>query len=69
MSQSAPSLVSGGFDTEAGAKLSALRWTKFLATAALALCVVVFAVAKSFERTYPWLGFVAAFAGAAGFPA
>jgi uncharacterized membrane-anchored protein YjiN (DUF445 family) len=65
MSQSAPSLVSGGFDTEAGAKLSALRWTKFLATAALALCVVVFAVAKSFEGTYPWLGFVAAFAEAA----
>ena len=65
MSQSASSLVPTAFDSEAGAKLSALRRTKFLATAALVLCVVVFAVTKSFEGRYPWLGFVAAFAEAA----
>jgi len=47
------------------AKLKALRFTKLVATAALALCVAVFAVAKSFEARYPWLGFVAAFAEAA----
>lgn len=50
------------FDTE---KLKALRRTKFAATAALALCVVIFAAAKSFEGRWPWLGFVAAFAEAA----
>lgn len=65
MSQSASSLAPVRFDADADAKLSALRWTKFVATAALALCVVVFALAKSFESTYPWLGFVAAFAEAA----
>ncbi|CCV07470.1 conserved membrane hypothetical protein [Mesorhizobium metallidurans STM 2683] len=52
-------------DADAYAKLSALRRTKFLATAALALCVVIFAVAKSFEGRFAWLGFVAAFAEAA----
>ncbi|MGB3390657.1 MAG: DUF445 family protein [Pseudaminobacter sp.] len=46
-------------------KLAALRRTKALATAALALCVTVFAAAKVFEAQYPWLGFVAAFAEAA----
>lgn len=65
MSQSASPLAPVRFDAEADAKLSALRRTKFLAAAALALCVLVFALAKSFERTYPWLGFVAAFAEAA----
>ncbi|MFD2056852.1 DUF445 domain-containing protein [Mesorhizobium calcicola] len=65
MSQSASSLAPVRFDTDAGAKLSALRRTKFVAAAALALCVLVFAVAKSLEHTYPWLGFVAAFAEAA----
>ncbi|MCZ8547675.1 DUF445 domain-containing protein [Mesorhizobium qingshengii] len=65
MSQSASSLAPVRFDADADAKLSALRWTKFVATAALALCVVVFALAKSFESIYPWLGFVAAFAEAA----
>jgi uncharacterized membrane-anchored protein YjiN (DUF445 family) len=65
MSQSASSLAPVRFDADADAKLSALRWTKFVATAALALCVVVFALAKSFESTYPWLGLVAAFAEAA----
>ncbi|WP_192183535.1 DUF445 domain-containing protein [Mesorhizobium amorphae] len=52
-------------DIDAEVKLSALRRTKFAATAALVLCVLVFALAKSFEGTYPWLGFVAAFAEAA----
>ena len=47
------------------AKLAALRRTKFIAAAALALCVVVFATAKYFEARWPWLGFVAAFAEAA----
>ncbi|RUW61371.1 DUF445 domain-containing protein [Mesorhizobium sp. M7A.F.Ca.US.008.03.1.1] len=65
MSQSASPLAPVRFDAEADAKLSALRRTKFLAAAALALCVLVFAVAKSFEHIHPWLGFVAAFAEAA----
>ncbi|RWO08058.1 MAG: DUF445 domain-containing protein [Mesorhizobium sp.] len=65
MSQSAPALASARFDADAEAKLSALRRTKFVATAALALCVLIFGVAKSFEGHYPWLGFVAAFAEAA----
>ncbi|WP_018428303.1 DUF445 family protein [Hoeflea sp. 108] len=52
----------GGPDTE---KLAVLRRTKFLATAALALCVIVFATAKSLQGRWPWLGFVAAFAEAA----
>lgn len=46
-------------------RLAALRRTKLLATAALVLCVIVFAVAKSFQGRWPWLGFVAAFAEAA----
>ncbi|MBZ9975069.1 DUF445 domain-containing protein [Mesorhizobium sp. B2-7-3] len=65
MAQSDQSLAPVRFDADAGAKLSALRRTKFVATAALALCVVVFALAKSFQSSYPWLGFVAAFAEAA----
>ncbi|MER8826846.1 DUF445 domain-containing protein [Mesorhizobium sp. M0938] len=65
MSQSAPALASARIDADADAKLSALRRTKFVAAAALALCVLIFAVAKSFEGRYPWLGFVAAFAEAA----
>ncbi|MER9295696.1 DUF445 domain-containing protein [Mesorhizobium sp. M0621] len=65
MSQSASSLAPVRFDTDADAKLSALRRTKFVAAAALALCVLVFALAKSFEHIYPWLSFVAAFAEAA----
>ncbi|RWF56274.1 DUF445 family protein, partial [Mesorhizobium sp.] len=65
MSQAAPAMNHVRFDTDAAAKLAALRRTKFVATAALALCVLVFALAKSFEGTYPWLGFVAAFAEAA----
>ncbi|RUM99612.1 DUF445 domain-containing protein [Pseudaminobacter arsenicus] len=46
-------------------KLAALRRTKAIATAALILCVTVFAAAKAFESYWPWLGFVAAFAEAA----
>ncbi|MBZ9671692.1 DUF445 domain-containing protein [Mesorhizobium sp. ES1-3] len=65
MAQSDQSLAPVRFDADAGAKLSALRRTKFVATAALALCVLVFALAKSFQSSYPWLGFVAAFAEAA----
>ncbi|WP_027061542.1 DUF445 domain-containing protein [Mesorhizobium loti] len=65
MSQSAPSLAPVRFDADAAVKLSALRRTKVVATAALALCVLVFALAKSFEKSHPWLGFVAAFAEAA----
>ncbi|RUY25090.1 DUF445 domain-containing protein, partial [Mesorhizobium sp. M7A.F.Ca.CA.001.13.2.1] len=65
MSQSASPLTPVRFDAEADAKLSALRRTKFLAAAALALCVLVFALAKSFEHIHAWLGFVAAFAEAA----
>ncbi|TGQ69376.1 DUF445 domain-containing protein [Mesorhizobium sp. M00.F.Ca.ET.186.01.1.1] len=52
-------------DADADAKLAALRWTKLVAAAALAFCVLAFALAKSFESARPWLGFVAAFAEAA----
>ncbi|RUX90066.1 DUF445 family protein, partial [Mesorhizobium sp. M2A.F.Ca.ET.040.01.1.1] len=65
MSKSAPALAPVRFDADAQAKLSALRRTKFIAAAALALCILVFALAKSFQAAYPWLGFVAAFAEAA----
>ncbi|RUU31812.1 DUF445 domain-containing protein, partial [Mesorhizobium sp. M6A.T.Ca.TU.002.02.2.1] len=47
MSQSAPTLASARFDADADAKLSALRRTKFVAAAALPLCVLGFVVAKS----------------------
>ncbi|MCP9231361.1 DUF445 domain-containing protein [Mesorhizobium sp. LMG 17147] len=57
------SVASARFDADA--KLSALRRTKFVAAAALAFCVLVFAVAKSLESRHAWLGFVAAFAEAA----
>ncbi|MER9565272.1 DUF445 domain-containing protein, partial [Mesorhizobium sp. M0571] len=62
MSRPAPVLASVAavrFDADADAKLSALRRTKFVATAALAFCVLVFAVAKSLESRHAWLGFVA----------
>lgn len=47
------------------AKIEALRRTKFLATASLALCLLVFLLAKYFESRWPLLGFVAAMAEAA----
>ncbi|RWE29100.1 DUF445 domain-containing protein [Mesorhizobium sp.] len=62
MSQSVQASVAFGGDT---AKLTALRRTKSVAAAALALCIAVFALAKSFQGSQPWLGFVAAFAEAA----
>ncbi len=65
MAQSAQASTFVRVDADADAKLAALRRTKFLATAALALCVLVFALAKSHEGAYPWLGYVAAFAEAA----
>jgi len=68
MSRSVEVLAQGSpvrFDVDAAVKLAALRRTKFVATAALALCVLVFALAKSIESARPWLGFVAAFAEAA----
>ncbi|MER8462310.1 DUF445 domain-containing protein [Mesorhizobium sp. M1396] len=65
MAQSAQAMTPSRTGSDANANLSALRRTKFAATAALALCVLVFAIAKSFEHGYPWLGFVAAFAEAA----
>ncbi|WP_245415868.1 MULTISPECIES: DUF445 domain-containing protein [Mesorhizobium] len=46
-------------------KIAALRRTKFVATSALVLCVAVFAAAKLMQASYPWLGYVAAFAEAA----
>lgn len=60
-----PGEKSGQADREQADKLSALRRTKFVAAAALALCVAVFVAARSFEARYPWLGLVAAFAEAA----
>ncbi|TPI72124.1 DUF445 domain-containing protein [Mesorhizobium sp. B2-8-9] len=65
MPQSASAPAPVRFDADAKAKLSALRRTKFVAAAALALCILVFALAKSFEGGHPWLGFVAAFSEAA----
>src|SRR5688500_12726014 len=61
----APVEATLSFAGDDDSKLKALRWTKFIATAALALCVVVFMLAKYFEPRLPWLGFVAAFAEAA----
>lgn len=46
-------------------KLAALRFTKAIAAGMLALCVAVFAAAKSLEHRWPALGFVSAFAEAA----
>ena len=47
------------------AKLAALKRTKFLATGALALCLLVFLAARALEGRWPALAFVAAFAEAA----
>jgi len=52
-------------DAREAKKLAALRRTKFLATAALCLCVAVFAAARALQPRWPWLAFVAAFAEAA----
>lgn len=57
--------VDGGQIDLQAAKAAALRRTKFLATAALCLCVAVFVTARVFQPRWPWLGFVAAFAEAA----
>lgn len=54
-----------GRDPAEAAKLAALRRTKLIATAALAVCVAVFVTARLFQPKLPWLGFVAAFAEAA----
>jgi uncharacterized membrane-anchored protein YjiN (DUF445 family) len=58
-------IVPAAGDARDKAKLAALRRTKFIATAALCLCVAVFVTAHSFQSRWPWLGFVAAFAEAA----
>ena len=61
-------VASTGFvvgDKDAEVKLAALKRTKFVAAAALGLCVVVFFLTKSLEGSHPWLAFVAAFAEAA----
>ncbi|TIV44107.1 MAG: DUF445 domain-containing protein, partial [Mesorhizobium sp.] len=47
MSQSAPALAPVRFDADAQAKLSALRRIKFIAAAALGLCILVFGLATS----------------------
>lgn len=47
------------------ARLAALRRTKFVATAALALCVVVFLAARALQPQFPALAYLAAFAEAA----
>lgn len=60
---SAPELVSTSVaDSE---RLAALRRTKAVATAALFLCVLVFATARLLEPRWPLLAYVAAFAEAA----
>ncbi len=72
MSSTSPGIIAHGSSPFASASMPrraqafrAAAHQSSAATAALVLCVVVFAVAKSFEGTYPWLGFVAAFAEAA----
>jgi uncharacterized membrane-anchored protein YjiN (DUF445 family) len=55
----------GAPDESEREKLRALRRTKAVATAALALCVCVFLTARAFEPAYPALAYVAAFAEAA----
>jgi uncharacterized membrane-anchored protein YjiN (DUF445 family) len=57
--------VLGASGASDAAKLAALRRVKFIATAALVLCLIVFGLARSLQETYPWLSFVAAFAEAA----
>jgi len=52
-------------DQREAEKHTALRRTKFVATTALCLCVVVFVAARFWQVRWPWLGFVAAFAEAA----
>lgn len=47
------------------AKLAALKRTKAIATGALVLSFCVFLLAKHFEPSWPWLGFIAAMAEAA----
>ena len=47
------------------ASTRAMRRSEFLATAALCLCVALFAAARILQPRWPWLGFVAAFAEAA----
>lgn len=55
----------GAAGAQDAAKLSALRRTKLVATAALVGCVVIFVVARSLQGRWPWLSFVAAFFEAA----
>jgi uncharacterized membrane-anchored protein YjiN (DUF445 family) len=61
----APETLSETAEAQRQEKLAALRRTKFTATAALGLCVAVFAAARLYQSRWPWLGFVAAFAEAA----
>lgn len=63
--QALPTAMAGAAGAADAQKLVALRRTKFIATAALVLCVIVFATAKSLQGRWAWLGFVAAFAEAA----
>lgn len=61
MAQATPRAMSAD-DAE---KLAALRRIKFLATATLALCLLLFLAARALQATVPALAFVAAFAEAA----
>ena len=63
--QALPAAMAGAARAVDAQKLAALRRTKFIATAALVLCVIIFATAKALQGRWPWLGFVAAFAEAA----
>lgn len=63
--QALPAAMAGAAEAIDAQKLAALRRTKFIASAALVLCVIIFATAKSLQGRWPWLGFVAAFAEAA----
>src|SRR5699024_2456451 len=46
-------------------KLAALRRVKMIATLALALCVIIFLMARAYEDAVPALAYIAAFAEAA----
>jgi len=61
MAQTTPRAMSAD-DAE---KLAALKRIKFLATATLALCLLLFLAARALQASYPALSFVAAFAEAA----
>ncbi len=60
-----PPVDASGLNAADAAKLAALNRTKMVATGALVVSFCVFVLAKYFESSWPWLGFIAAIAEAA----